>query len=431
MDVRAKVAKGIRVMQTGNMKRAEEILKSAWKAQPNHPDALHFYGLIQHRLGRNKKAEGLLRKSVEIDPDNPSAHSNLGNALRMLGQDEEALECYRKALSLDPLHAQSLNNIATVHRGAGRFEDAIEALREALKIEPEMSEAYHNLGTCLSNAGQHKEALEAFTTSFRLGGDWIDPVRVAKLMFAFGRAEDAERILADYLERFPKHEGAKFQLAAIRGEKLDRASDAYVTAHFDDFASSFDIVLKRLDYRGPELVSEAVATRLGPPDASRDFLDLGCGTGLMGPMIAPYKSRLVGIDLSPKMLALAEDRHYDVLETAELQEYLEKQPDASFDVVVCVDTLVYLGVLERTFAGVARVLRSGGFFVATLERLPDDALDTDYEIDGSGRFKHARGYVERLAADAGLEISGIGDVVLRKEVGEPVNGYLCEFLKPA
>ena len=40
-------------------------------------------------------------------------------------------------------------------------------------------------------------------------------------------------------------------------------------------------------------------------DASRslDVLDAGCGTGLCGPLVAPYARRLVGVDLSEAMLA--------------------------------------------------------------------------------------------------------------------------------
>ena len=35
-------------------------------------------------------------------------------------------------------------------------------------------------------------------------------------------------------------------------------------------------------------------------------VDLGCGTGLLGPILKPHTQYLIGVDLSPKMLALAE-----------------------------------------------------------------------------------------------------------------------------
>ena len=71
MDVRAQVIEGIGALEAGDLERAEALLKSAYEADQEHPDALHFYGLVQHRLGRNQKAEALLRKSIEIDPEIP------------------------------------------------------------------------------------------------------------------------------------------------------------------------------------------------------------------------------------------------------------------------------------------------------------------------------------------------------------------------
>jgi predicted TPR repeat methyltransferase len=44
---------------------------------------------------------------------------------------------------------------------------------------------------------------------------------------------------------------------------------------------------------------------------SLDVLDVGCGTACAA-MLAPYARRMVGVDLSAKMLVQAEERHvYD------------------------------------------------------------------------------------------------------------------------
>ena len=36
------------------------------------------------------------------------------------------------------------------------------------------------------------------------------------------------------------------------------------------------------------------------PAKALDVLDAGCGTGLCGPLLAPYARRLVGVDLSAR-----------------------------------------------------------------------------------------------------------------------------------
>src|SRR6185436_7192776 len=98
-----------------------------------------------------------------------------------------------------------------------------------------------------------------------------------------------------------------------------RASDGYVKETFDRFAADFDATLVRLDYRAPQLVRGALELECGEPRGDLDVLDLGCGTGLCGPLIRPWASRLEGVDLSRAMLERASRRGgYDALHEAEL-----------------------------------------------------------------------------------------------------------------
>ena len=107
-----------------------------------------------------------------------------------------------------------------------------------------------------------------------------------------------------------------------------RASDAYIEKTFDSFAASFDAKLaKLLDYRAPALVAEMLAHAGVDAARSLDVLDAGCGTGLCGPLVAPYARRLVGVDLSEAMLDRARARNvYDELVTGELTAYLRDSP---------------------------------------------------------------------------------------------------------
>ncbi|WP_163597484.1 class I SAM-dependent DNA methyltransferase, partial [Klebsiella pneumoniae] len=63
-----------------------------------------------------------------------------------------------------------------------------------------------------------------------------------------------------------------------------------------------------LDYRAPELVAEAVAASQEAGTTGLAILDAGCGTGLCGPSLRPFADRLIGIDLSRKMLERAAAR---------------------------------------------------------------------------------------------------------------------------
>ena len=73
-----------------------------------------------------------------------------------------------------------------------------------------------------------------------------------------------------------------------------RASDAFVEKVFDGFAASFDSKLAKLSYRAPALVGAMLADSGLPAAKELDVLDAGCGTGLCGPLVAPYRAAADG-----------------------------------------------------------------------------------------------------------------------------------------
>ena len=194
--------------------------------------------------------------------------------------------------------------------------------------------------------------------------------------YTLGEVDEAIAVFEEWLREEPDDPIARHMLAACSGRDVPaRASDAFVEKTFDSFAASFDAKLASLAYRAPALVAEMLAHAGVDASRSLDVLDAGCGTGLCGPLVAPYARRLVGVDLSEGMLARARARNvYDELAKGELTAYLRDSP-GSFDVIVSADTLVYFGSLEAVAAAAASALRPGGVLVFTVEELSDAASD--------------------------------------------------------
>jgi predicted TPR repeat methyltransferase len=102
------------------------------------------------------------------------------------------------------------------------------------------------------------------------------------------------------------------------------APRAYVERLFDDYAAEFDQhLVDQLGYCAPQVLVRLVLAQ--GRQAFDDVLDLGCGTGLCGPLLRPHARRLTGLDLSAGMLEVARERAvYDQLLQAELSEHLTR-----------------------------------------------------------------------------------------------------------
>ena len=151
-------------------------------------------------------------------------------------------------------------------------------------------------------------------------------------------------------------------------------------------------------------------------------LDLGCGTGLFGVEIAAAKSRLVGVDLSARMVDAAGNRGvYDELHAASIDTYLATHADR-FDLVVATDVLVYIGALETMFAGVRSHLNAGGRFAFSTES-PADLMD-GFRLLPAGRYAHSPAYVRALAGANGFEVIAQEPAIIRTEANVPIEGFV-------
>ena len=229
--------------------------------------------------------------------------------------------------------------------------------------------------------------------------------------------EAAGRVLDAWIAFDPDDPIARHMVAARSGGRSApaRASNEYVERHFDEFAPTFDEVLAGLGYRGAELVVEALRLADPTPSARLAVADLGCGTGACGPLVRPWARRLVGVDLSQKMLDRARGREvYDALVQAEVAAFCERDR-ALYDVIVAADTLIYIGDLGPLFAAVARALRPGGLFIATVEL--DGGDGATFHLHAAGRYAHDAGYVTGALERAGLTVTRTATEDLRREFG--------------
>jgi predicted TPR repeat methyltransferase len=282
------------------------------------------------------------------------------------------------------------------HAARGDFAGAADILAQTVELAPAFATAWFALGAIRDRLGDRPGAVAAFE-----------------------KARDADP--DDY-------HGARLQIARLGSSNAAPAmSETYVRRLFDQYAGRYDAaVTERLAYRGPALLRYAVedATRAaGRPLHFPTMLDLGCGTGLAGAAFRPFVERLVGVDLSPGMIAQAESKGlYDRLATADLTDFLaaEAGNGATYDLVLAADVFVYMNDLGPIVAAVARVLAPAGFFAFTVETHSGDGM----KLLPTLRYAHAEPYIRRSLTDAALAVASVARVAVRSEKGAPVDSLV-------
>jgi predicted TPR repeat methyltransferase len=375
--------------QSGRLTEAEAGYRALLGERPTDPDALHFYGLLKFHRGEGVEAVRLIMQSLSHAPGNQHAWNNLGNVLFTQDKPGEAKEAWRRATALAPGLAVAWFNLGICTRDEGAFGEAATHFRTAIAHQPRFLRAYEMLGRMLFRQGEFSKAAEVYSA-------WL--------------AEEPDNVVARHLA------------AALSGTQVPpRADDRYVASVFDQYAASFDEHLKHLGYRAPELVSANLAPYL-EPGGSTVILDAGCGTGLCGPLLRPFCGRLVGVDLSSRMIEQAQRRGgYDELVVSELCAFMRDRPGA-FGAIACADTLVYFGALEEVCAAAQRALLPGGLFVFTTEALLNG--DAPHELQVSGRYAHRDTYLRAVLEQRGFAVLDLRREALRMERLQDVIGYL-------
>jgi predicted TPR repeat methyltransferase len=271
---------------------------------------------------------------------------------------------------------------------------AADLLLQAIDLAPKFVTAWFSLGDIREILGERAAAIAAYRKAW--AGDPDD-----------------------------RH-GASVRLMRLGAEPLAAMPQGYVQTLFDQYAPRFESALvDDLGYRGPELLFRAVlSVRAAARKSafSKRAIDLGCGTGLVATAFAKEVDHFTGVDLSPRMIERARSTgFYAEIEVADMAQGLRGKPDASADLILAADAMVYVADLAAVLAEAGRVLMDDGLLAFTTETHAGEGV-----IIGEGlRYAHAAAYVRAAVEAAGLKLSLLEDRSARNEDNVPVPGLVA------
>jgi predicted TPR repeat methyltransferase len=411
----------------GRIDLAGQAYREILECDPTHPKALHYYGIYLHQIGLHDEAVEKLQLASSLEPNDAEWLNDMGNVLFALAKYALAENAYSGALVFAETDFVIWNNLGATQLQQEKTEEAISSFLRAIELEPEFSPALQHLGTIYEKIGDKMKASHYQCRSYVLPPLEGKSKEMLGVSFYFlGRLDKAAETYRAWLNEDPANPIAEHMLAACSQRDVPiRASDGYIERHFDRYANTFDHnLVDSLHYRGPEMIRIGL-NHIGAPTRQYSIVDIGCGTGMCGPVLSPYSNRLVGVDLAGKMLEKASTTGcYNLLVKAEIGTYLATSPHQC-DVVVAADTMIYFGDLQPIFNLVAEALHQGGYYVFTVEVLDPLQVGTlGYQLHASGRYRHGCNYVIRRLAQANMQLLHHSYHALRQEIGEEVTGIL-------
>ncbi|WP_027780990.1 MULTISPECIES: tetratricopeptide repeat protein [Burkholderia] len=193
--------------------------------EPDHPQALHLYGVLQFQRGAADHAEALLRQSIAIEPG-VRALSDLGAIVGERGRIDEALAHFATALRAAPDDVQTLVRHGNTLIGLRRYDDALASFDHALAVSPLVLDALCNRGGALRALGRLDEALHTYDRALM-----VDP-HSFESWFNRGLVLRELRRAADALHCFDRANSIRPGVVAIMAERgrtlsdLDRLNEA-------------------------------------------------------------------------------------------------------------------------------------------------------------------------------------------------------------
>ncbi|PVX97959.1 tetratricopeptide repeat protein [Paraburkholderia unamae] len=209
----ALVDAGLAYHRAGRIDDASDLYESALDAQPDHPGALHYLGVIA--LGRDDLAQAaaLIDRALTQAPDNAEYQANRGVVAARQGDHTGAAAWQRKALAIAPDFANAHNNLGNALMELGDRADAAQHYRRARALEPNSAHFAFNLGRALEAAGQKADALEEFRAAAAL--DPRDPntlIHMGRLLRGMEKHAEAAACFEPVIARDPDNVLALFEL---------------------------------------------------------------------------------------------------------------------------------------------------------------------------------------------------------------------------
>jgi predicted TPR repeat methyltransferase len=405
--------------QAGDFEQALAGYQALLADDQDNPQFSYLLALLFFENGRLDEAVRWFTRVVTLAPEAAPAHYNLGIIFFEQGDYPRAARSYEEAARLCPDDADIFFNLGLTWKKLGQFDKAFSCYQKVLTLTPDAEDVLYNIGVLCKDLHHHADSICFFEKVVSNNPDHAQALN--NLGYLYHLEGEVDKAIATYQKLIALDHNATMashMLAALTGQTTATAPDTYIRTVFDSFSEHYDeSLVDKLGYTVPVQLRAMLAGRDSHRFAAT--LDMGCGTGLSGEAFQGLTEKLIGLDLSSKMLEVAgKKRLYDSLYETDICSFL-RENKASFDLFLAADVFVYIGDLSEIFTLVKKRAAVGGIFLFSTELAAQG-----FCLKPMGRYGHAESYIRGLAEESGFTVLEVTATNIRKEKKEWIAGNL-------
>lgn len=402
--------------------------RRALSLEPDQSDCHYALGSLYKTLQIYEEAEICFQRVLRIDRYHFDAHYQLGLSLLLQDKHKEAISTFERLIELNGNYISAINKLAECYEALLEPEKARATYQKTLAIDPDNSLAYHKLGSLAKSEGNFEQAIHYFQQAIEKRS--CDFHALQNLGHTYHIMGNYDKALVVYQEaqRFqPNHAILNYYIAALTHKTPEKAPLQYVESLYDDYAQQLQKQPHQyeVDYPISKQILDALIPWLDSQTAGM-ILDLGCGEGTFAQLFKEKKiqSRIIGVDISEKMLELARrTSSYHELFHKDFVLFLKTQTEA--DLIIAADSLSYLGKLNVFLVSAYHALKTNGILAFSIEQ----SQKAPYLLNPNGRFAHHDQSLEFIGRQLGFTLIHKEDTLFPHPVSEPTLGKILIFKK--
>ena len=227
--LKEKIQSAVNIYQSGNLLKAEKIVKNLIKTNSRVAFLQNLLGLILSDQNKFEEAMRSYQTGIKIDPRFSEIYNNMGMLVfksENINKYNLAEEYYKKSILLNDKKPEPYNNLGNLYNSVDDYDKAILNYKKAIDVNANFFYAHHNLAQVYIAVGNIENARKHLNESIRLNKDFFYAHRSLSRITKYNtNNEHLAKLSQIYKETDPKDENRRIEISFALGKAYEDIKD--------------------------------------------------------------------------------------------------------------------------------------------------------------------------------------------------------------